>query len=113
VAGGVPDGEGEGAGEEGEDDPVLAELGGGDLQRAGQQVELVPAERPEEGAAAVGQFVAGDVRGGAQGDGQRQQRDVPVADGARSGGGARAGGQAARSVMDKERSVSPLCGDPG
>jgi hypothetical protein len=80
MAGGVPDGDEHGQHEQREDDPVLPDLGGRDLQRARHQVELVPADRPEQRAAAMGQFVAGDVRGAAEGDAERQQRHVPVAE---------------------------------
>ena len=92
VAGGVPDREDEGAHEEREDDPVLAEFGCGDLERARQQVELVHAERPEDRAAAMRELVAGDVCGGAQADAEGEQGYVPVRHGDHGQVGARVAG---------------------
>ena len=74
----MPDGDEQREDQQREHHPVLPDLGRGDLQRARHQVELVPADRPEDRAAAVGQLVARDVRGAAEGDRQREQRHVPV-----------------------------------
>jgi len=59
---GTPHGERERAAEQREDNPVLTHLGGGELERAWQEVELVLAERPEDRASAVRQLVSRDVR---------------------------------------------------
>jgi hypothetical protein len=80
VAGVVPEREAEAGHQQREDDPGLAQLGRGELERPRQQVELVHAERPEDGAAAVRQLVAGDVRRAAERDHHREHRDVPVPD---------------------------------
>jgi hypothetical protein len=73
----MPEGKSEAEGEDGEDYVGLGELRGGDSQRAGQQVELVPADRVEERAAAVGELVADDMRHAADADGYPDQRDMP------------------------------------
>ena len=80
MAGRVPDRHRQPDHQQREDDPGLAHLRRGDLQRPRQQMELVQADGPEQRAAAVSQLIARDMGRAAERDRRRQQRHVPGGD---------------------------------